>query len=408
MKPETGGRGTDRAFRERKERPMRKRMRWQVALVLVLFGAETRAGNLNVQGDLTVASNMTAQSITLGGDARTSWPTDHTAGGVTNLSAPVLDFNHVTGFCRYTMTTNTTWVFTNHVAGRQVFLQITQDEVGGWLNTWPANLLWSGQPPIVSGARNRFNLFRILDDGQYWLAEAAGVFRPPCGTNCGAALAFDAEQNYVEASLDCTYTELTVECWYRGNGDRSNAYCPFISTSHDDSESGGGAFSFGFKGDSESIYYYVGGEGAEANWPSSGVHQELLIANLPMEPFDGQWHHYAVVRRSNGTLTLYIDGSAISTISCSASQKSNEAVARLAYQYTHGGSYLGGTIDEVRVSSTARYTSNFAPTDGYLVDSDTIAYWKLDEGTGTSITDETLVNSGTLIGDPVPTWVDGY
>jgi hypothetical protein len=63
-----------------------------------------------------------------------------------------------------------------------------------------------------------------------------------------------------------------------------------------------------------------------------------------------------------------------------------------------GDAVFSGLIDEVRISSVARYTADFTPEDRFTVDSDTLALWHFDEGTGTTATDEVSGLVGTLSG----------
>jgi len=81
------------------------------------------------------------------------------------------------------------------------------------------------------------------------------------------------------------------------------------------------------------------------------------------------WIHYAVVR--NGT-TFYTfqNGTQISTFTSSASMyDSSHALSIGRYA---GGSELNGRMDQIRISNSARYTSNFTPpTDRFTADANT-------------------------------------
>ena len=70
------------------------------------------------------------------------------------------------------------------------------------------------------------------------------------------------------------------------------------------------------------------------------------------------WHHIAVVRHS-GTLTEYVDGVAGATASYSGNVTGNSS--QLEIGQDGNGNYYKGTIDELRISNNARYTSNFTP-----------------------------------------------
>jgi len=109
-------------------------------LLTLAWPGGARAGDLNVGGNLGVASNLTAQAVvvrnlaattlavttvTLGGETRSNWPSGPTVVGAVDLPTAVLDFMQPGQLYRYTLTGDTTWVFTNHVAGRQVWLHLS-------------------------------------------------------------------------------------------------------------------------------------------------------------------------------------------------------------------------------------------------------------------------------------------
>ena len=56
-----------------------------------------------------------------------------------------------------------------------------------------------------------------------------------------------------------------------------------------------------------------------------------------------------------------------------------------------------GLMDELRVSTTVRYTSSFArPLQLLVADAPTVALYRFDEGSGTVLTDVTGGNHGTV------------
>lgn len=101
---------------------------------------------------------------------------------------------------------------------------------------------------------------------------------------------------------------------------------------------------------------------------------------------------------------LYVDG----TEGASASIGGTLRFANSWIASQGGAGPFAGTIDEVRVSSAAQYTGTFTPSCNLGADTNTVAYWKCDEGTGTTAHDSSgNGNDGTLQGSPVPAWVSG-
>ncbi len=365
-------------------------------ITMTWVGGVSHAGDLTVIGNLGVASNLTANAlavntVSLGGIARTNWPSGGTTtASVTDLSTAVLDFSQPGRFYRYTLTGDVTWVLTNHVAGKQVWLQVAQDSTGGYGNSWPADLLWpAGSAQNGSTAANSFSVFKILDNGSNWLAQAEGLsYSAPC-TSCNYALQFDGSQNYVATPSD-SFTlsgDLTFEAWFKSSSVGSAAM---------------GAFGMGEHWGSSGWLYCAGGV-AGKSW------LQTLGGNIDPLPdlSDSNWHHIAFVQ-SNGSTYAYYDGSLVGS--------SGAALLSCTSDFTIGaepgasGWYCHGTLDEVRISSTARYTDTFDPCTAvnFTVDENTVAYWKFNEGSGTTAADSSgNSNNGTLSGTTVPTWVSG-
>ena len=370
-------------------------------LLTLAWTAGTHAGDLNVGGNLGVASNLTAQavvvknlaattlavtSVTLGGETRSNWPSGPTAVGVVDLPTAVLDFMQPGQLYRYTLTGDTTWVFTNHVAGRQVWLQVAQDSTGGWENTWPANLLWPADGAHNgSTSQNCWSVFKVLDNGSAWLAQAEGLsYRLPCGTNCQCALQFDGRQNSVSlGSLFGTVPPaITIEMWVKGAAPTKagNYLFSMVDLANSLSIDGAGQL--------------VGGVATDA-----GTHLQTVPGNI----MDGNWHHVALVW-DGARQRLYVDGVKKATTSIGGSLKISPAYLGAPT----GAGPVTGTMDEVRLSKIARYTDTFSPACGWTTDANTVALWHLNEGRGTTVTDSSgHGHNGTLHGAPTPTWVDG-
>ncbi|TNJ46008.1 FIVAR domain-containing protein [Tamlana fucoidanivorans] len=136
---------------------------------------------------------------------------------------------------------------------------------------------------------------------------------------------------------------------------------------------------------------------------------------------DGNWHHIAVVVPSDGaaltSVLLYVDGALETNTAASGDAPINSSstndfeIGRSAAQPDR---YWEGDITDVRVWNKARSESEIASSkDARLNGNEAglIGYFKLDEGTGTSVIDSsTNGNTGTLGGDlgadAAPLWVE--
>ncbi|MCS6990630.1 MAG: LamG domain-containing protein [Chitinophagales bacterium] len=140
---------------------------------------------------------------------------------------------------------------------------------------------------------------------------------------------------------------------------------------------------------------------------------------------DGAWHHIAVTRKnSNGQIRIYVDGvqdaqgtGPIGDVSyrnkrATSYPNSDPFIVLGAEKHDAGASYpsYNGYLDELRISKSVRYNSNFTvPTSPFTVDSKTAALYHFDEGSGTFVGDAAPgASHGTLYfgGSPAgPEWV---
>jgi hypothetical protein len=144
---------------------------------------------------------------------------------------------------------------------------------------------------------------------------------------------------------------------------------------------------------------------------------------------NNQWHHVALTRNStNGQLFIFIDGALNAQSSGptgNVSYRNNRSTAYPnsdpyfvigAEKHDAGPGYpsYSGFIDELRVSNSLRYSSNFAvPTTPFVTDSNTVGLYHFDEGNGAAeVIDSSLAPGGPsngmvkLGGNPAgPVWV---
>ncbi|KAF0094832.1 MAG: fibronectin type III domain-containing protein [Puniceicoccaceae bacterium 5H] len=131
--------------------------------------------------------------------------------------------------------------------------------------------------------------------------------------------------------------------------------------------------------------------------------------NFTVPEIDGAtWRHYAIVRdASAGTLELFVDGVSMGSQSVSLSPLTVESLVLGQEQDAVAGGYDPnqahiGDIDDLRVWSVARTATEIADNQKVVLDGDEpglIGYWRFNEGSGTTIYDETANNyDGTLSG----------
>ncbi|MGQ0604962.1 MAG: LamG-like jellyroll fold domain-containing protein [Anaerolineales bacterium] len=109
---------------------------------------------------------------------------------------------------------------------------------------------------------------------------------------------------------------------------------------------------------------------------------------------DGQWHHIAATRnRSTGQLRMVVDGQLdsqsngptgdVSYRNGRSGQPHDPYLVIGAEKHDAGSAYPSyrGWIDEVRLSTTLRYTANFTrPSTPFSADANTVALYHLEEG----------------------------
>lgn len=100
----------------------------------------------------------------------------------------------------------------------------------------------------------------------------------------------------------------------------------------------------------------------------------------------GAWHHIAVTFGAS-KLTLFVDGELVATGPGPTTLPSSPTALGVGRNF-HNNFRFGGSIDEVRVSRTVRYTGAFSPAAYHTPDADTIGLWHMDEGAGSTVSDE--------------------
>jgi RHS repeat-associated protein len=108
------------------------------------------------------------------------------------------------------------------------------------------------------------------------------------------------------------------------------------------------------------------------------------------------WHHIAGIY-DGSQLRLYVDGQLDGSVNLSSPMTGTATQLRIGRNnYLYSPIYFNGLIDEVRISTGALYTSNFAPAASLTASASTRGLWKFD---GQTATDSSANgNNGTLNG----------
>lgn len=137
--------------------------------------------------------------------------------------------------------------------------------------------------------------------------------------------------------------------------------------------------------------------------------QQLLSTNTPLAR--NMWHHIAItITHATNTGRMYIDGQLVATNTNMTIRPGSLSSADLDDRFRFGRSnfltdpYFNGFIDEIRFSTTVRYTGNFTPTRSAAIpDAQTAGLWSFDEGMGQVLLDHSGNGLHAQIGsDPVP------
>jgi hypothetical protein len=167
----------------------------------------------------------------------------------------------------------------------------------------------------------------------------------------GSSILFDGTGDYLNVSTNTAFTiagDFTVELWYRASATNA-ALIPFFNTSDH-------LFYIGYSGGNPVYDVFSGGSNRTTLNAISGWSLNT-------------WYHVAYVR-SGSTIKIYHNGTQTTSGTWSATVNTGNPNQIGLY----GGSYLfQGHIDELRVSNTARYTTNFtAPTTPFVNDANTV------------------------------------
>jgi hypothetical protein len=115
---------------------------------------------------------------------------------------------------------------------------------------------------------------------------------------------------------------------------------------------------------------------------------------------DDRWHHVAVTRRTTGGMAIFVDGQPDG--STTGGNTWDPYIVLGAEKHDAGAAYpsFSGWLDELRISSTVRYTAAFTPpASPFTTDGSTLALYHFNEGTSTTVGDSSGASGGPSNGD---------
>ena len=194
-----------------------------------------------------------------------------------------------------------------------------------------------------------------------------------------ASVAFDGDGDYLTANnqygADGSYAthdnfiftgEFTVEMWIYGRHANSNTGNKVIATNVQDET------------DTITNHHF------EIRWDYYDSSNGQIYWRIGNTSFQGgttvavdTWHHVALVRESDNSVSLYVNGTLSGSSSTLSYQIGNNtySINKINFGlYPSTGAYdFYQNIDEIRVSTSARYTGNFTPsTSEFTNDEDTV------------------------------------
>lgn len=206
------------------------------------------------------------------------------------------------------------------------------------------------------------------------------------------AVEFDGASDYAHAGHDgiLNYgSGATIEAWVKWDGNLSAGFDQAVFTHRPESN----AMSIGIFGQDTSACACPGRAAGQAyfRWGDS-CGSDTCLSAASLFPSNA-WVHVAGVY-SGGQATIYVNGVAAATTTSAAAIESivGTSSVGIAAQSDGSGSFFGGQISEVRLSTSAIYLADFSPNTGLESLATTVAHWKINEASGSTLAD--VSNSG--------------
>ncbi len=226
----------------------------------------------------------------------------------------------------------------------------------------------------------------------FFLLFALLVVSTSLGTaQWGNCAGFDGGTSYISTSASSSIavpTAVTIEAWIKpSHTGNCQEVIRLRGAGYDD-------------GCEIQIQDYDGSVQFNANLPTDNNNWCTAYSLSSVNVFDGAWHHVAGVVDGSNNAYLYVDG----VFQDNTTGSGHIALDGYGYVYigmhptADGGDYYCGLIDEVRISNSVRYSSNFTPsTLPFTTDVNTLVLFHFNESNGTTTADASgKGNAGTL------------
>ena len=182
----------------------------------------------------------------------------------------------------------------------------------------------------------------------------------------------------------------TVELWFKPMATTMTGSLHGIINKRNFGSVGAGTWGLGFNASNNSIYF------SEMN-DVPGITTLTTAASTITR---GAWHHIAVVRYS-GIIKIYINGTLRATAAntSTVNYSLNAESVRIGDWDSQGGNQLQNAfVDEIRVSTTARYTTSFTPTTtAFTTDPYTTLLMHFEENARYDTSGAVMVNTATKL-----------
>ena len=190
------------------------------------------------------------------------------------------------------------------------------------------------------------------------------------------ALSFDGTAGGSTESVDAALPNtFTVELWFLATGDGCMVrqkdpelhWSRVWQLGQLDSGDYPGQLAFAYKADTESPYYIGGPE----------------LGSLAAD----EWHHVAVTH--DGTdARMWVDGWIAGELLDAPAPQLDSGPIEVGQ--AGGNEPLTGIVDDLRISTVARYNDEFEPSPTLSADAQTVHLWHFDEGQGETATDDVI------------------